>query len=454
MSMTTLSRRHFLLATAGIASAVALAGCVAPVAPAAPAGADAGASGAAIPPLPDSLVEIEYWHRQGGETATLFETLAAEFSEQHADQIKLTSIAQGNIQELNQKVRAAAAGGGMPGAVMADDYDVTQYTFSNILVGLDDYIADSTVGLTDEQIADILPNQFTRHKLELYDNRTMAFTQGFSGFTTYWNQSALDKAGIAQPVTKWDEFPDYARAVSAANDNVPAWLVSGAGDRFISCLLTYGVEWLKPGGEESNFDAPEALEIMTWWRALSDEGLLAITGDARDLFIAQQNLHFMDSSGNAVRFQTAVTDFGWNAMLPPQRHTQEKPITETYGPVNAVPVNDDAKQLAGWLWIKWLLTPEVHARMIANTSYFPSTKSAIETETLQAFYAANPTARKLIDEVSVNARILAPSPALPEVRGVVTAKTVEEVLLKTLSPEEGVKKLKAEADKAIKNAML
>ena len=453
MRTTTLSRRHFLLATAGVAGVAALAGCV-PVAPAAPAGAEAGASAGAIAPLPDSLVEIEYWHRQGGETAALLETFAAEFSEANADQIKLTSIAQGNIQELNQKVRAAAAGGGMPGAVMADDYDVTQYALSGILVGLDEYIADPSVGLTDEQIADILPNQFTRHKLELYDNKTMAFTQGFSGFTTYWNQNALDKAGIEKPVTNWDEFPDYARAVSAANDNAPAWLISGAGDRFISSLLTYGVEWLKPGGEESNFDAPETLEIMSWWRALSDEGLLAISGDARDLFIAQQNLHFMDSSGNAVRFQTAVTDFGWNAMLPPQRHTQEKPITETYGPINAVPVTDDAKQLAGWLWIKWLLTPEVHSRYIANTSYFPSTKSAIETETLKAFYETNPTARRLVDEISVNARILAPSPALPEVRAVVTAKTVEEVLLKTLSPEEGVKKLKAEADKAIKNAML
>lgn len=451
MRTAKLSRRSFLLATAGLAGAVALAGCVAPTTPAA---SDAAASTGAIAPLLDSLVEIEYWHRQGGDTATLFETIAAEFSEAHADQITLTAIAQGNIQELNQKVRAAAAGGGMPGALMADDYDVTQYALSGILVPLDDYMADPTVGFNDEKIADILPNQLTRHKMELYDNKTMAFTQGFSGFTTYWNQNALDKAGIEKPVTSWDEFPDYARTLSAANNNVPAWLISGAGDRFISCLLTYGVEWLKPGGEESNFDAPEALEIMTWWRALSDEGLLAISGDARDLFIAQQNLHFMDSSGNAVRFQTAVTDFGWNAMLPPQRHTQEKPITETYGPVNAVPVTDDAKQMAGWLWIKWLLTPEVHARMIANTSYFPSTKSAIETETLKAFYETNPTARRLVDEISVNARILAPSPALPEVRAVVTAKTVEEVLLKTLSPEEGVKKLKAEADKAIKNAML
>ena len=44
--------------------------------------------------------------------------------------------------------------------------------------------------------------------------------------------------------------------------------------------------------------------------------------------------------------------------------------------------------------------------------------------------------------------------ALPEIRGVITANVVEEVLLQQLSPEEGVRKLKAEADEAIRNATM
>lgn len=454
MKQLNISRRQFLIGAGTVLGATLVAGCVMPTPAETTAPAAGETSAGAVGALPDSLIEIEYWHRQGGDTALLLEELAAEFSQAHEGQIKLTSLAQGNIQELNQKVRAAAAGGGMPGALMADDYDVTQYAFSDILMPLEDYVGDAEQGLTQEQIDDILPNQFNRHTLDIYDGHMMAFPQGFSGFTTFWNVDALGKAGLEAPPASWDEFPDYARTAAAANDNVPAWLISGPGDRFISTLLTYGVEWSKPGGEESNFDAPEALEIMTWWRALADEKLLAVSQEARDLFIAQQNLHFMDSSGNAVRFQTAVTDFAWGAALPPQRHTQSTPITETYGPVNVLPKTSPEAQLAGWLWIKWLLTPEVHARYIQNTSYFPSTRSAVETETLKAFYETNPTARRLIDEVSVNARILAPSPALPEVRGVVTANVVQEVLLAQLSPEEGVKKLKAEADKAIRNAML
>ncbi|MEZ4620285.1 MAG: substrate-binding domain-containing protein [Caldilineaceae bacterium] len=447
-----LSRRQFLVAAGGVASSALLAACVAPSTQSIAAnGGETASAGVGV--LPDNLVAIEYWHRQSGDTALLLETLANEFNAAHEGEASVTAIAQGTIQEVNQKVRAAAAGGGMPGALMADDYDVTQYAFSNILQDLDPYIEDADYGLTQEQIDDILPAQYNRHKLDIYNNARYSFSMAFSGFATFWNVDLLKNAGLEKPPTNWDEFPDYARTASAANDDIPAWLISGAGDRFISCLLTYGVEWLKPGGEESNFDAPEALEIMTWWRELSDEGLLTVSQEARDLYIAQQNLHYMDSSANANRFHNTVTDFEWNGGLPPQRHDGD-PVTETYGPVNTIPKTTPEEQLAGWLWLKFLIEPDVHARYVAQTSYFPSTRSAVETDLLQGIYSENPIARRMIDEVSVYARILAPSPALPEIRGVITANVVQEVLLQQLGPEEGVRKLKAEADTAIRNATM
>lgn len=447
-----LSRRQFLVTAGTMAGAAFLAACTPVGSSSAPTtGGESAAEGIGV--LADNLVEIEYWHRQSGDTALLLETLAGEFNERYAGQASVTAIAQGSIQEVNQKVRAAAAGGGMPGALMADDYDVTQYAFSNIMQDLDPYIEDVEYGLTQEQIDDILPQQYNRHKLDIYNNARYSFPMAFSGFATFWNVDLLKNAGLERPPASWDEFPEYAHTISAANDGVPAWLISGAGDRFISCLLTYGVEWLKPGGEESNFDAPEALEIMSWWRALSDDGLLAVSKEARDLYVAQQNLHYMDSSANANRFHNTVTDFEWNGGLPPQRHDGEA-ITETYGPVNTLPKTNPESQLAGWLWLKFLIEPDIHARYVAQTSYFPSTKSAVETELLKSIYDDNPIARRMIDEVSVYARILAPSPALPEIRGVITANVVEEVLLQQLSPEEGVRKLKAEADEAIRNATM
>jgi ABC-type glycerol-3-phosphate transport system substrate-binding protein len=101
-----------------------------------------------------------------------------------------------------------------------------------------------------------------------------------------------------------------------------------------------------------------------------------------------------------------------------------------------------------------VINPEIHARMVKQTNYFPSTQSARETALAQETYAENPIFRRLIDEIAPNAQILSPSPALPQVRGEITANVVNEVLIGQLSPEEGVQKLKAEADAAIRNATM
>ena len=134
--------------------------------------------------LPSKLLEIDYWHRSTGDAAKAFETLAADFNKQYEGKIKVTPSAQGSIADLNKKVRAAAAGGGLPGALMADDYDATQYAYSKITVDLEPYVADPQHGLSAEQRADFLPSQINRHKLPIYNNQLMAYPQGFSAFAT------------------------------------------------------------------------------------------------------------------------------------------------------------------------------------------------------------------------------------------------------------------------------
>lgn len=486
MTERALSRRQMLIGAVGAASAALLAACggsagptTAPAATAAPGGATvastAAAAATAVPSaakpsaaapsvavpaagavgtLPNKLVEIDYWHRSTGDAAKMFETLAADFNKQYDGKIKVTPIAQGSIADLNKKVRAAATGGGLPGAVMGDDYDITQYAFSKVIVPLDPYIEDAQNGLTKEQREDFLPNQIARHKLPIYDNKTMAFPQAFSAFAAFWNVDALQKAGLSGPPKTWKEFPAHVRAIGKANPGMAGWYIAGAGDRFISTLLTYGVDWLTPDGKASNFDRPEALEIMTWWKQLYDEKLLDIPKDnARDLFVAQKCAYYMDSSASVAGFVTLIKDFKWDAAMPPQGATGGALVTETYGPINAIPKTDAEKQLAGWLWLKWLATPEPMAKWVTATNYFASVKSAADGPALKEYYAKNPTAARLVKDVAPNARILSPSPALTEVRGQVVANVVNEVLIGQLTPEAGVKKMKAESDKAIRNAL-
>jgi len=472
MAHPLLSRRQVLLSSVGIASAALLAACgndtVPPGATAIPTMAGAAttatrpaAATAAVAPtsavgtLPTGkTIEIDYWHRSTGDAAKAWEALAVDFNAQFAGKIKVTPVAQGNIADLNKKVRAAATGGGLPGVLMADDYDVTQYAYAKIIVPIDPYIEDPNVGLTSQQREDFLPNQIGRHKLAIYDNKTVAFPQGFSAFVAFWNADALQKAGLSGPPKTWQEFPDHVRAIAKANPGVSGWQMADPGAKFISVMLTYDVDWLTPDSKTSQFDRPEVLEIMTWWKQLYDEKLLdAPKNNPLDIFSAGKCAYYIESSGNAVSFASLLKDFKWTAGLPPQGAKSTQAQTETYGPVNVLPKTDPEKQLAGWTWLKWLATPAPLAKWIAATSYFPSTKSAPGSADLKEFYAKYPVADKLVKEVAPVARILSPSPALTEVRGTVVANAVNEVFLGMLTPEQGVRKMKAEADAALRRAL-
>ncbi len=396
-------------------------------------------------------VAIDYWHRSSGNAKPEWDVLAAKFNEEMAGQITVTTVAQGDISELNQKIRAAAAGGALPGATMGDDADITQYAANGIIVAIDPFLNDPENGLSAAEIADFLPNQLNRHKLPIYDNQMMAFPQSFSFHSCYWNADALAAAGFDAPPKTWQEFPDHLRAVVKANPGMFGWNVLNAGDDFISTMLMYGVTWIADDRQSTNFDRPEALEIMTWWRQLSDEGLLAIVAgeEATSAFMSGKSVYFIDSSGNSSDFNKGISDFAWNCGLPPQGANNPQPVCELYGPINAIPKNDAAQELAGWLWLKWLTTPAPLSEWVMTTGYFPSRISVAESPELVAYYKQDPYAAKLLKEAAPLARIIVPHPALQEIRSQITANAVNEVLLGRLSPEDGILKLKSEADAAL-----
>jgi ABC-type glycerol-3-phosphate transport system substrate-binding protein len=398
--------------------------------------------------------KIEYWHRLSGDSATAIDAVAQQFNAEHAGLIEVTAIPQGDIQQLSQKVRAAAAGGGLPGALMADDANVLAYYKSDVIVPFDDYVGDATNGLTQEERDDFLPNQLTRHQLPLYDNHQMTMPIGFSTFTLYWNIDALAAAGITAAPKTWVELADAVRAVAAATPGMVFYAQADLGSVFIFMLNTYGVSWLKESGEESNFDAPEALEAMTLLKALGDEKLIVPEENHTDLFAAGKSPFFLQSSVNARRFPDTVKGlFQWDAGMPPQGRTDRDPQTEMFGPLNVLPKTDDETQLAGWTWLKWLTSPAPHAQFNQTAGYFPARKSAALEPVLADYYASNPIHAALFENVAPFAKIPQPGPGLVEIRGAITSNVVASVLLGRLSAEEAVKQLKGEADEAIQNAL-
>src|SRR5262245_50907905 len=129
-----ISRRRLITGSAAAAASLALWR------------AESSAVLARIARLHDAPVAIHHWHRHSGAPAAEWEKLAAQFNEAMTGKVVVTTVAQGTIQEHNQKMRAAAAGGALPGASMADDADVTQYAANGIIVDIEPFLDDAETG--------------------------------------------------------------------------------------------------------------------------------------------------------------------------------------------------------------------------------------------------------------------------------------------------------------------
>lgn len=401
----------------------------------------------------DGAKQIEYWHRQSGDAALAIEAAAAAFNEANAGQIEVLPVAQGDIATLTQKVRAAAAGGGLPAALMADDADILSYYTSGIITPLEPYQDDAEIGLTDEERADFLPNQLDRHQLPMYDGHTMTYPIGFSTYAFFWNQDAVTAAGLAEPPKTWSEFPDAVRAIAAANEGMVFNSQSDLGPILIFLMMSNGVSWIKESGTESNFDAPEVLDILTWISELTAEGVMVPDSAHVDKFIAGTNMFVLQSSTFARRMAVEGAPFEWGGGIPPQASLDAEPITELFGPLNTIPVTDDETQRAGWMWLKWLTEPTQHAQYNAAAGYFPARYSAAEEPALTEYYESNPIHGAMFETVAPYARIPDQGPGLIAIRGAIASNTLAELVLGRLSSEEAQLKLKAEADAEIEAAL-
>ena len=134
---------------------------------------------------------------------------------------------QGSYTELNQKLRAALQGGGLPAVAMANESDILQYMKADQIVPLDAYINDPTYGLTQAEIDDILPAVLDRQRIPAYEGKTMSWPHGNSSTGIYYNIDLLKQAGYDAPAKTWKEFEQQALDIYNKT-GVPA-LVIGNG---------------------------------------------------------------------------------------------------------------------------------------------------------------------------------------------------------------------------------
>jgi multiple sugar transport system substrate-binding protein len=342
-------------------------------------------------------VTVTVWHGWDGKSAALFAQMAAEFSLTNRWGIQVQVVAQRNLALLAEAVEAAFKTPEHPDLVVALPEQAQVWEAQKLVTDLTPYIAQPDFGLSEAEINDI-PAAFWKQS-NLGQTR-MGVPAARTARVLFYNVTFARELGFTTPPQTADEFHKQACAANASwktdadetNDGYGGWVLDNPVSDADAPWTAYA--WLKAfkgdvyADGEYRFDTPEnrsALEFLTqlrrdgcaWlstaptnYEPLTNRKALFAAGSLGDL--AAQQLAFAGSTDQ------------WTVIPFPG----DERVIMTYGPDYVVLKSSEVRQLASWLFVRWMLEPENQARWTHETGLFPVRSSAMAA--LQDILSNNP----------------------------------------------------------------
>jgi multiple sugar transport system substrate-binding protein len=373
-------------------------------------------SGAAFAETTVDFTVAEY----SSKTGPYFEEVAAAFEAENPD-IKI-NVEVVPWDTLLQRLTTDIAGGASPDISIIGTRWLLDFAEQGIAEPIDSY-------LTPEFKSTFID---TFMAPSVIDGQIMGLPVAASARAMLINKDLFDAAGATPPST-WDEFYDAAQKISAL-DNAYGFGLQGkeieTDAYFYYSLWTHGGNILKDDGT-SGLDTPEALEALTLYKKMLDEGLTqpSPTNYSReDVF----NMFKQGQLGAVFTFPMLIPQIQAEA---PNLNYEVMPFpvatdNATYGVTDTLMLfaDSDAKEEA-WKFIEFAFKDEWRTKFDHGEGFLPVTKGVAAEEyyttdkDIAGFAAGLPYAK------------FAPTIANWEEIADVTVRAIQQVYLDQATPE-------------------
>lgn len=336
---------------------------------------------------PDDLegVTVEYWHAWSGETQKLAEELVAEFNASNELGISVQANNLGDYKFLAEQVLQAISAGEMPDVVAA--YNYQSMAWEEHLADLLVYINDPVWGWSASEQADFYPAFWDQPAGS--DVRASLPAQR-SAQVLFYNETWAKELGFRSPPSTSEQFQEQACAAAQANledeiaenDKTGGWIISTDYPGILGWLYASGSEIVRQDGNGYRFNTPQVEEALGFLRELYENGCawLSENQDQESDFARRLGL-FATGSVTDIPYQRAAFTSAGNrdewTVLPFPAKEGEAAIA-VYGPSFTILESTPEAQLASWLFIQWLLSPENQARWAQTSQSLPLRISALD----------------------------------------------------------------------------
>lgn len=339
-------------------------------------------------------VTIDVWHAWGSPQRELFEAQIAEFNRRNPWGIIVRAQPYPDWEALREAVDQPINIDDSPDLVVALPEYALAWDAQNSVVDLTGYVAHPKWGLTPEEVADIPPVFW---KQDQVGTKRLGLPAERSTRLLFYNSSWAREMGFASAPDNESEFRAQACAANKqfrndkilSNDGYGGWIVDSDPQTALSWMKSFG------GGAINknvyDFNTEENLAALTYLKDLFDDSCAWLyTGLDHYAPLAGRSALFMSGDltelvDQANAFSIANNSDEWTVI--PFPGSEKKPIL-SYGPSFTVMKSTPEKQLAAWLFARWMLKPDVQTQWVKTTGMLPLRKSSMKS--LESYAVAHP----------------------------------------------------------------
>jgi ABC-type glycerol-3-phosphate transport system substrate-binding protein len=402
-------------------------------------------------------VSITLWHALSGPQQVALDAMVKTFNETNGKGITVTAQYQGNYTQLYGKTLAAIQAGTLPDLGHAYDSHVADYAKTGVVVDLGPYKDSPRNGLTRQSQDDVFKSYYEANTFPQFGSKLLSWPFTKSLAVMYVNEDVLNEIGRSVPRT-WDEFETTARAATK-KDSSGKIIRYGFGFNsdaayFDAQVLARGGKLMAADNKTVAWDGREGLGVLQMDDRMSKDGIAySPKGNDWQTDLAAGKLALYFSSTSVLPFIKDLADRSgakWSiANLPQADPANAK--TVQFGANVAIFKSTTDRQLASWLFIKWLSDTDQTARLAATSFFMPVRASAADSQVLKDYWVKVPQARQGFDLIKLS------SPesnvrGQQDVRDVVIFNMLTDVLAGRSTPEAAIASAATKANQILKDA--
>lgn len=335
---------------------------------------------------------VQFWHVYSDEPGEALQALVDEFNETNEFGITVEAFNQGDYSDVEDKINAGIQSGDLPDVVMAYTNALADWYSVDSVADLTPYIHDEEYGLSEDELADIYPHLIDAGSTP--DGAWIAYPMTQSANVLVYNFTWADELGFPNPPQTSAELKEVTCAAAAANAEKGEDFAGTGGlvyypsaTNWLHFLYAFGGDELNDDRTAYDFTSQEAIDTSMYILDLKENGCVWQTESYPNPEQAQRKaLITMSSTAGLPYYEAAFAEennedeWGFIAAPGPDGQMAVNAFQQMLG---VIPSTEE-EELASWLFVKWLTSPEIQARWIRASGYYGTQYS---TEELVSDYA-------------------------------------------------------------------